>query len=110
MYVGCREIECIVLYRLSTSNHNPHGTEAQRHFIVLYRLSTSNHNYYPIRSVRIEIVLYRLSTSNHNSALADTFVELLSYIVFLHQTTTSYEITLSSLVLSYIVFLHQTTT
>ena len=35
--------------------------------IVLYRLSTSNHNYSFRRECRYYIVLYRLSTSNHNS-------------------------------------------
>ena len=35
---------------------------------------------------------------------------LLSYIVFLHQTTTAWSMVSSRTVLSYIVFLHQTTT
>ena len=34
------------------------------------------------------IVLYRLSTSNHNSIISLVLMRLLSYIVFLHQTTT----------------------
>ena len=34
------------------------------------------------------IVLYRLSTSNHNQCWIIVFVIQLSYIVFLHQTTT----------------------
>ena len=34
--------------------------------IVLYRLSTSNHNYAIGLSFGFSIVLYRLSTSNHN--------------------------------------------
>ena len=34
------------------------------------------------------IVLYRLSTSNHNHVVSATFFGALSYIVFLHQTTT----------------------
>ena len=56
------------------------------------------------------IVLYRLSTSNHNSRLSLTSTVLLSYIVFLHQTTTCHELKPLHSELSYIVFLHQTTT
>ena len=56
------------------------------------------------------IVLYRLSTSNHNFRAVKTFNDELSYIVFLHQTTTAYALTASVPRLSYIVFLHQTTT
>ena len=56
----------IVLYRLSTSNHNHVSHEAVMADIVLYRLSTSNHNYVQYGIQSWFIVLYRLSTSNHN--------------------------------------------
>ena len=56
----------IVLYRLSTSNHNVEQVIIQGFTIVLYRLSTSNHNSAPSFPCRASIVLYRLSTSNHN--------------------------------------------
>ena len=56
--------------------------------IVLYRLSTSNHNDKKYLIIQFSIVLYRLSTSNHNFSLSTTFTVALSYIVFLHQTTT----------------------
>ena len=56
------------------------------------------------------IVLYRLSTSNHNSQSSCSSVKSLSYIVFLHQTTTAHQHRDRIRRLSYIVFLHQTTT
>ena len=79
----------IVLYRLSTSNHNLIFVYNGRYAIVLYRLSTSNHNRQGAEVFRIPIVLYRLSTSNHNSNVMSMKSIKLSYIVFLHQTTTS---------------------
>ena len=78
----------IVLYRLSTSNHNHIWLLRWPVQIVLYRLSTSNHNYVNSIVSIPEIVLYRLSTSNHNNRLSSYFRKPLSYIVFLHQTTT----------------------
>ena len=42
------------------------GRLAKRQIIVLYRLSTSNHNIVPTTGLSVPIVLYRLSTSNHN--------------------------------------------
>ena len=78
--------------------------------IVLYRLSTSNHNPPPRRRVQPLIVLYRLSTSNHNPPKLIISALQLSYIVFLHQTTTTRVDIYEFKELSYIVFLHQTTT
>ena len=78
----------IVLYRLSTSNHNLKVYDSPGATIVLYRLSTSNHNYHLLWRYFPQIVLYRLSTSNHNLGFLIIGIELLSYIVFLHQTTT----------------------
>ena len=78
--------------------------------IVLYRLSTSNHNFQSMDRGLFVIVLYRLSTSNHNSSRYFLCFSLLSYIVFLHQTTTMPCGAFPDKVLSYIVFLHQTTT
>ena len=100
----------VVLYRLSTSNHNHIWLLRWPVQIVLYRLSTSNHNYVNSIVSIPEIVLYRLSTSNHNNRLSSYFRKPLSYIVFLHQTTTVLRVLLTPLLLSYIVFLHQTTT
>ena len=59
-----------------------------RQEIVLYRLSTSNHNSIRSLVLTVQIVLYRLSTSNHNTWMSLFNTKLLSYIVFLHQTTT----------------------
>ena len=129
----CPHSRTIVLYRLSTSNHNWDFLCFQFAGIVLYRLSTSNHNSKTARCIAICIVLYRLSTSNHNRkfrfranhhhCLISSFYikpQLytgcsfefypLSYIVFLHQTTTMAQLMAAILRLSYIVFLHQTTT
>ena len=57
----------IVLYRLSTSNHNTATALFFGYIIVLYRLSTSNHNNINDVLNLVSIVLYRLSTSNHNN-------------------------------------------
>ena len=80
--------DTIVLYRLSTSNHNPVFDFWAKVEIVLYRLSTSNHNNNVFCVLSLKIVLYRLSTSNHNKAFCLSYFFALSYIVFLHQTTT----------------------
>ena len=66
----------------------------------------------PSRSITfvVSIVLYRLSTSNHNLNSVKSTKNALSYIVFLHQTTTITAWGFSLTILSYIVFLHQTTT
>ena len=61
-------------------------------------------------SASLPIVLYCLSTSNHNLLFAKLNSCRLSYIVFLHQTTTIIFFGGIFLRLSYIVFLHQTTT
>ena len=79
----------IVLYRLSTSNHNCYEGVVDGGEIVLYRLSTSNHNRLTTGKPAAPIVLYRLSTSNHNLSSRPSVQPPLSYIVFLHQTTTS---------------------
>ena len=81
---------CIVLYCLSTSNHNSPLCVPVSVFIVLYCLSTSNHNCHVLVSDGCLIVLYCLSTSNHNSRGCIEPTAKLSYIVFLHQTTTPY--------------------
>ena len=43
-YIIGEAYNTIVLYRLSTSNHNPSSNLSLSGHIVLYRLSTSNHN------------------------------------------------------------------
>ena len=72
--MGITTLDCIVLYRLSTSNHNHSARRCSRRRIVLYRLSTSNHNSRPTPHTNVPIVLYRLSTSNHNSIRASSVV------------------------------------
>ena len=56
------------------------------------------------------VVIYLLSTSNHNKKDDCNLHVLLSYIYFLHQTTTLLYHTRPRILLSYIYFLHQTTT
>ena len=85
-------------------------TEVLSSYAILYRLSTSNHNCCQCDAHRGGIVLYRLSTSNHNYSAVGNNTSVLSYIVFLHQTTTIMPNAFNQEELSYIVFLHQTTT
>ena len=56
--------------------------------IVLYLFSTSNHNSLCLVNNLLSIVLYLFSTSNHNGTLQVLLSSKLSYISFLHQTTT----------------------
>ena len=85
-------------------------TEVLSSYAILYRLSTSNYNIQAQHLAHHLIILYRLSTSNHNWTYLSMYSVLLSYIVFLHQTTTPVRSSAQSPQLSYIVFLHQTTT
>ena len=56
------------------------------------------------------VVLYLFSTSNHNVRQVPSVPLRLSYICFLHQTTTLLGLIPKDERLSYICFLHQTTT
>ncbi len=56
--------------------------------VVLYLVSTSNHNFNVTQGIRRIVVLYLVSTSNHNTHHYDAKVPGLFYISFLHQTTT----------------------
>ena len=78
--------------------------------IVLYLFSTSNHNTLCSHHSKPEIVLYLFSTSNHNILMGWPIATRLSYISFLHQTTTIENEHIQQRGLSYISFLHQTTT
>ena len=78
----------IVLYLFSTSNHNIVGLQGYASLIVLYLFSTSNHNEWSGAAAVRAIVLYLFSTSNHNVSSACALQDILSYISFLHQTTT----------------------
>ena len=100
----------IVLYLFSTSNHNRSSLRRCGTCIVLYLFSTSNHNYTMIVYESTAIVLYLFSTSNHNYCTHSLLLFELSYISFLHQTTTGTERLVYAFRLSYISFLHQTTT
>ena len=78
--------------------------------IVLYLFSTSNHNV--PRNNSLSVSLSYISFLHQTTTLVmllDTLI-LLSYISFLHQTTTHMILCINVKVLSYISFLHQTTT
>ena len=57
--------------------------------VVIYRYSTSNHNRRLWFTPSTSVVIYRYSTSNHNFTRFSIIVASLSYIVILHQTTTT---------------------
>ena len=78
----------IILYLFSTSNHNMQAGHVEPVPIVLYLFSTSNHNTGPHTWKWHPIVLYLFSTSNHNMLVEVAYNHRLSYISFLHQTTT----------------------
>ena len=59
-----------------------------KNWVELYLLSTSNHNLASKQSSRVRVELYLLSTSNHNTLPFHGMHKALSYIFFLHQTTT----------------------
>jgi len=58
----------VVLYLVSTSNHNYSNCVSMCPCVVLYLVSTSNHNCALPHSQRSTVVLYLVSTSNHNSS------------------------------------------
>ena len=84
----------VVLYRYSTSNHNADTEGSETSAVVLYRYSTSNHNSWWKSLCRTAVVLYRYSTSNHNLRGVKAADVELSYIVILHQTTTTFVVML----------------
>ena len=121
----------IVLYLFSTSNHNIRQIEAG--IVQLSYISFLHQTTTLLRIIRVliyclislfyikpqlrlfytclsEIVLYLFSTSNHNPYYDLKQGIELSYISFLHQTTTSLRWHSLKSILSYISFLHQTTT
>ena len=78
----------VVLYLVSTSNHNWWRTCTLTGSVVLYLVSTSNHNLNDNKIISSIVVLYLVSTSNHNDVTHISWTKGLSYILFLHQTTT----------------------
>lgn len=73
---------------LSTSNHNSSLFIGRPPQVELYLLSTSNHTPCAITLFVQSVELYLLPTSNHNQFTDTSLREELSYIFFLHQTTT----------------------
>ena len=121
----------VVLYRFSTSNHNP-GLLGDILFKLYYIVSLHQTttislscslfvgciiSFLYIKPQRVAVclarcvvVLYRFSTSNHNHTPNYNTPSMLYYIVSLHQTTTTTICLLRYKKLYYIVSLHQTTT
>ena len=100
----------VVLYLISSSNHNYGGDCYRACSVVLYLISSSNHNELAEARLEIDVVLYLISSSNHN--IYDEIPEgwALFFISFHHQTTTDMSLSLSSGRLFFISFHHQTTT
>ena len=88
----------------------PSAALSADHLIVLYCLSTSNHNYFLVYCaiVGLSYIVFLHQTTTNLRPFTNN--HSLSYIVFLHQTTTGRCTVILKLELSYIVFLHQTTT
>ena len=78
--------------------------------IVFYPSSTSNHNCLIEEVQEREIVFYPSSTSNHNHTMWTRTSQVLSFILLLHQTTTTGCHRCMVRELSFILLLHQTTT
>ena len=81
-------LRSIVFYLFSTSNHNASHRYTFIDGIVFYLFSTSNHNLHVSWHQSQKIVFYLFSTSNHNPLAVMSAPTLLSFISFLHQTTT----------------------
>ena len=105
-----REIEAVVSYRNSTSNHNGSVDVLPGRPVVSYRNSTSNHNEGYDEMKELYVVSYRNSTSNHNIFLLRVVLATLYLIEILHQTTTLCLVVWICAVLYLIEILHQTTT
>ena len=82
-------LSLVVIYRYSTSNHNFLSILNLLSSVVIYRYSTSNHNSSGVPMEQYRVVIYRYSTSNHNDRIENSAGDMLSYIVILHQTTTT---------------------
>ena len=78
--------------------------------VVSYRNSTSNHNSLSRRIRFRRVVSYRNSTSNHNNNFTGDQYSMLYLIEILHQTTTTFAVTILGEKLYLIEILHQTTT
>ena len=100
----------VVSYLVSTSNHNLDLTDKTTLLVVSYLVSTSNHNSAsPVICLR-RVVSYLVSTSNHNFSLVSYLKFQLFLILYLHQTTTSFQKKRCKAWLFLILYLHQTTT
>ena len=87
----------VVSYSISTSNHNLNNFTFNASHVVSYSISTSNHNINGFVIVDTLVVSYSISTSNHNPTQLFRHNRTLYLIPFLHQTTTSFLLLLSSL-------------
>ena len=74
------------------------------HLHILLHLTTTT----TLTTIKTQLCLF--STSNHNEYSQNIADSLLSFISFLHQTTTHFHLLIYFEKLSFISFLHQTTT
>ncbi len=104
---GCGE-DCLLSLFYIKPQHGRGMSPVSR--IVFYLFSTSNHNCFTLPVLKSIIVFYLFSTSNHNLQSYLQILNKLSFISFLHQTTTEDVVIIGEVRLSFISFLHQTTT
>ncbi len=76
-------IENVVLYLISSSNHNKSRSFQVRSSVVLYLISSSNHNTGLARLDCSWVVLYLISSSNHNAHSIQRFEECCSLSHFI---------------------------
>ena len=103
-------IENVVSYRNSTSNHNHHDTVEYQFKVVSYRNSTSNHNCRTVDLPGEVLYLIEILHQTTTRLLAMRWRTWLYLIEILHQTTTTVALGLGGGALYLIEILHQTTT
>ena len=109
-FSGCYNVQRVVIYRYSTSNHNYRGMIAcmtRLSYIVILHQTTTEREATTCRwKLSYIVILHQTTTHPHRRQKRHK----LSYIVILHQTTTHRGLFEKAARLSYIVILHQTTT
>ena len=87
----------VVYHLVPTSNHNCKTAQVITEAVVYHLVPTSNHN----RAGNIQrstgVVYHLVPTSNHNLCATLMLINPLFIILFLHQTTTDYALTLGNL-------------
>ena len=105
-----REIEAVVSYRNSTSNHNGSVDVLPGRPVVSYRNSTSNHNVWLAKATHKRLYLIEILHQTTTRQPQVSTLLSLYLIEILHQTTTFQSVDVFGLGLYLIEILHQTTT